>query len=112
MAGTEGDDFVEGSFQSGATDFILKPINHSILVHRVRYMLNASDAFMEWKKTEGQLSRLGRVLDNSSNEILFLDGETLGFTDLNNAALSNLGFTKEEAALLYLGDIVLANAEE
>jgi diguanylate cyclase (GGDEF)-like protein/PAS domain S-box-containing protein len=111
MAGSEDEGSIESSFQFGATDFILKPINHVILVHRVRYMLNANDAFMEWKKTEGQLSRLGRVLDNSSNEILFLDGETLGFTDLNNAALSNLGFTKEEAALLYLGDVVLANAE-
>jgi len=111
MTGSDDDNAVEGSFQAGATDFISKPINHAVLVHRVRYMLRANNTFMEWKKTEDQLSRLGRVLDNSSNEILFLDGETLGFTDLNNAALSNLGFTKEEATLLYLGDIVLANTE-
>lgn len=111
MTGSDDVDSVEGSFRSGATDFISKPINYAVLVHRVRYMLRTHDTFMEWKKTESQLFRLGQVLDNSSNEILFIDGETLRFTELNNSGLRNLGFTKEEVTRLHLGDIVLANAE-
>ena len=111
MTSSDDIDSVESSFRSGATDFISKPINYAVLVHRVRYMLRAYDTFIEWKKTESQLSRLGRVLDNSSNEILFIDGETLCFTGLNNSSLRNLGFTKEEVMRLHLGDIVLANTE-
>jgi diguanylate cyclase (GGDEF)-like protein/PAS domain S-box-containing protein len=111
MTGSDEIDSVENSFRSGATDFISKPINYTVLIHRVRYMLRTHNTFMEWKKTENLLSKLGRVLDNSSNEILFVDGETLCFTDLNNSSLKNLGFTKEEVVPLHLGDIVLANTE-
>src|SRR6185369_207288 len=45
---------IERAYQSGATDFITKPINWPILGHRARYMLRAS-------RTLDQLARLSRI---------------------------------------------------
>ncbi len=41
-------------------------------------------------------SRLGRILDNSSNEIFVFDAETLYFIQVNRGALENLGYSMQE----------------
>ena len=43
------------------------------------------------KKAERELTRLGRVLDESSNEIYVFDAQTLRFTMVNAGAQRNLG---------------------
>lgn len=50
------------------------------------------------KKAEGLRERLGRILDNSSNEIYVFDASTLRFTQVNASARANLGFSSEELA--------------
>ena len=42
MTGLEDLESINRAFEHGATDFITKPINISLLGHRVRYMLRAS----------------------------------------------------------------------
>src|SRR5205823_14982811 len=44
MTGLDDTASIERAFEVGATDFITKPINWSVLPHRVRYMLRASAA--------------------------------------------------------------------
>ncbi len=48
------------------------------------------------KKTEGMLERLGRILDNSSNEIYVYDADSLHFVQVNYGARNNLGYSLEE----------------
>jgi signal transduction histidine kinase len=43
------------AYEVGATDFISKPINWVILGHRVRYMLRASQAFVELRQNQERL---------------------------------------------------------
>ncbi|MBI5246275.1 MAG: PAS domain S-box protein [Elusimicrobia bacterium] len=47
-------------------------------------------------KVEGELSRLGRILDESPNEIYMFDAKTLNFTSVNASARSNLGYSMSE----------------
>ena len=44
MTGLDDTGSIERAFEVGATDFITKPINWTVLPHRVRYMLRASSA--------------------------------------------------------------------
>ncbi|MGB5337710.1 MAG: EAL domain-containing protein [Gammaproteobacteria bacterium] len=57
------------------------------------------------KQSEGLQKRLGRILDNSSNEIYIFDAETLYFTQVNKGARDNLGYSMQEFAALTPVDI-------
>lgn len=54
MTGLNDEESIGRAYQSGATDFITKPINWPILGHRARYMLRAS-------RSLDQLARLSRI---------------------------------------------------
>ncbi len=57
------------------------------------------------KQSEGLQKRLGRILDNSSNEIFVFDAETLYFTQINRGARENLGYSMQELSKLTPVDI-------
>ncbi|MBL6933775.1 MAG: PAS domain S-box protein [Alphaproteobacteria bacterium] len=59
----------------------------------------------ERKRAEDFSTRMGRILENSFNEIFFFDAETLCFTQVNRGARENLGYSPEEFALLTPVDI-------
>ncbi len=42
LTGREDDESIQHAYDSGATDFISKPINWSLLGHRVRYIMRAT----------------------------------------------------------------------
>ncbi|MGM0557464.1 MAG: PAS domain S-box protein [Myxococcota bacterium] len=48
------------------------------------------------REAESLKRRLGRILDESSNEILVIDADTLEFLQANRGAKVNLGYTDEE----------------
>ncbi len=50
----------------------------------------------EWKLAEMALTRLGRVIDLSVNELYIFDSETLRFLQANKGALENSGYSLEE----------------
>jgi diguanylate cyclase (GGDEF)-like protein len=52
---------VERAYLAGATDFIAKPINWEILVHRVRYILRSARAFADVASSRAQLADAQRV---------------------------------------------------
>jgi diguanylate cyclase (GGDEF)-like protein/PAS domain S-box-containing protein len=54
---------INRAFESGATDFITKPINTDLLVHRVRYMLRASQNITEMKQVAERLVMLKEAVD-------------------------------------------------
>lgn len=50
----------------------------------------------ERKRAEERISGLGRVLDDSLNEIYLFDADTLQFMQVNRGAQENLGYSMEE----------------
>jgi PAS domain S-box-containing protein len=59
----------------------------------------------EKKQAEDMLTRLGRILDDSLNEIFVFDAHTLRFLQVNRGACRNLGYSKEEMRTLTVPDI-------
>jgi diguanylate cyclase len=58
MTGLDDLESVNRSFESGATDFITKPINFALLSHRVRYMLRAANTTTRLLESERRLHRM------------------------------------------------------
>lgn len=59
----------------------------------------------ERKKTEQDNARLGRVLEESQNEIYIFDADTLKFVQVNHGARKNLGYSMEELSQMIALDI-------
>ncbi len=59
--GREDLDSIDLAYEAGATDFATKPINWTILGHRVRYMLRASAALHGFQKSEARLANAQRI---------------------------------------------------
>lgn len=55
MTGRDDIEAVERAFEAQATDFISKPINWTVLVQRMRYILRAAKAFSELKRNQLRL---------------------------------------------------------
>lgn len=71
---------ISRAFELGATDFITKPINWTILGHRVQYALRASRAIDELKRSQKRLTNAQRIagigdweLDVKKNELYLSD---------------------------------------
>jgi len=65
LTGLDNDQAISRAYEVGATDFASKPINWSLLCHRLRYMLRASGVARELDKSRSglaaaqQIARLG-----------------------------------------------------
>jgi diguanylate cyclase (GGDEF)-like protein len=56
VTGNEDPEKVKASYSSGATDFILKPVNWEVLVHRLNYMLKSSRILQQLEQSELRLA--------------------------------------------------------
>jgi diguanylate cyclase (GGDEF)-like protein len=54
-------DSVRQAYEAGATDFVTKPFNWKILVHRLRYMVRASNTTEQLQELQKSESRLGNA---------------------------------------------------
>ena len=88
MTGNDDVSSVSRAFETGATDFITKPLNPDLLVHRVRYMLRAKRTADLLRKRERSLAyaeRIARIgnweLDPASGELACSEAlnELIGF---------------------------------
>jgi predicted signal transduction protein with EAL and GGDEF domain/DNA-binding response OmpR family regulator len=52
---------INRAFEAGATDFFTKPINHTLLLHRLRYLLRASAGFEELRLSRKSLASAHRI---------------------------------------------------
>lgn len=75
VTGMEDIDAIHTSFDAGATDFISKPINWTILNYRVKYMLRASEAFLDVIDKKQQIQELAFFdhLTGLANRTHFID---------------------------------------
>lgn len=80
MTGLDDRTSIASAFDSGATDFITKPIVWDLLPYRVRYALRASDAFQETLRSRALLNR-SQTLANMGNWEWRRAGDTLAWSD-------------------------------
>lgn len=73
MTSLDNADSIHRAFDAGATDFIAKPLNPELLVHRVRYMLRASQNVKRLAENQARLEMLKVAVDNLPIGITFSD---------------------------------------
>jgi len=61
LTGLDDTESVESAYQAGATDFIVKPINWNLLVHRVNYGLRAGSATADLLASQTRLANAQRL---------------------------------------------------
>ncbi len=93
---------IQLAYQSGATDFVNKPIVHPILVARIRYILKSSAAFEKLDAARRSLEDAQRLLRSGSWE---WDGRT-GRLWISESLRSMLSLGHETSAPTHLGDLV------
>jgi len=74
LTGLNDTESIERAYHDGATDFITKPINWTLLSHRVRYAIRASLAAEAMRRNRESLARAQR-LAGMGNWELFADGQ-------------------------------------
>ncbi len=74
LTGLNDTESIEQAYRQGATDFITKPINWTLLSHRVRYALRASVAAEAMRRSREGLDRAQR-LAGMGNWLLHADGQ-------------------------------------
>lgn len=96
VTGLEDFDSIHRSFDSGATDFISKPINWPVLNYRVKYMLRASSAFFEVIKKQAQIRELAFF-----DQLTGLANRTM-FKESLETALAESGADETSLAVLFM----------
>lgn len=69
VTGLDDTDSIERAFQAGASGFVTKPINWTMLGHEVKYMLRAGQAFQELSKSRNRLIKTQQMSKLGSWEI-------------------------------------------
>jgi len=77
LTGLDDNGSIEVAFEAGATDFSSKPINWSLLCHRLRYMLRASQATEDLVQNQKSLASAQRIAKMGNWQIDVSTGEML-----------------------------------
>lgn len=78
VTGMDDVNSVERAYDSGATDFIAKPLNLALIGHRVKYLLRASQALLDLKKAEVRNAAILEAIPDLLFE-LDLDGRYIDY---------------------------------
>ncbi len=63
MTGLDDEESINRAYEVGATDFTSKPLNWTILPHRIRYLLRANRAITDLSKAYEELKTLDKAKD-------------------------------------------------
>lgn len=61
MTVTEDDQKIAQSYAAGATDFVVKPINWKVLIHRLQFMVKANNNLKKLTQSEIRLSKANKM---------------------------------------------------
>lgn len=61
VTGNEESEKINSSFVAGATDYVLKPVNWKVLIHRLGYLVKASNVLERLEKNEVRLSKVQKM---------------------------------------------------
>ena len=101
MTGLDDVESIHAAYDVGATDFITKPVNCSLLPHRLRYLLRAAAAFRESREISQRLARAQRLANLAQWEF---DPDSRAFRWSEEAGpifgIADAGSTGDVSALL------------
>ena len=86
---------IHQAYESGATDFITKPVSWGTLPFRIQFILRAKQALRDASKHEAELRLWGKVFEGSNEAILITDAD-LRIILVNKPYEKITGFTEEE----------------
>lgn len=95
ISGNVGEEIAVQLMQYGCNDYINKG-NLTRLCPAIQRELEESKTKKLHKESEALTERLWNILDNSQNEIYFIDAKTFRFKIVSQGALKNLGYTLDE----------------
>ena len=78
----------------------------------ITHFLSISEDITARKQMESEATRFGRIIEKSLGEIYTYDAKTLCFTQVNQGARTNLGYSPEELRQLTAVDIVPLLSEQ
>jgi phosphoserine phosphatase RsbU/P len=93
ITGLEDKESISQAFAAGTTDYITKPMNSVVVVHRLQRMYEASQTNTRLRISEEE----HRMLLNSLREVVFKTTPEGKLTFLNTAWVEVTGFTVEES---------------
>ncbi|MBI5589790.1 MAG: response regulator [Deltaproteobacteria bacterium] len=93
---------IERAFDSGATDFITKPVNWAMLGHHVRYLLRSSQTAIKLHQSEEQF----RFLAEKMVDIVWILDRDFKTAYVSPSIGKVLGFTPEERKLQTLEEML------
>ena len=108
MTGLDDVDSIDRAYDAGATDFVTKPINYSLLAYRVRYMLRAKSTSDQLRESETRLATAQRIAKIGHWEYVFGEREIQCSDELNR--ILKIGITgrlsayKQFMAIVHPGD--------
>ena len=103
VTGTEDAERIEKSYLAGATDFIVKPINWQVLIHRLSYMVKASKVFLQLERSESRLSKAQQMARLGHWEWNIVDDKLYWSDEIYKIFQQNRGsFTPDQSGFLNL----------
>jgi diguanylate cyclase (GGDEF)-like protein len=69
---------IEKAYESGATDFIAKPLNPALIVHRVKYLLRAHQSMLDLRAADARNAAMLQAIPDALFE-LDLEGRCLAY---------------------------------
>jgi PAS domain S-box-containing protein len=99
------------AMRSGAHDYVMKD-NLTRLVPAIEREIIEATGRKQRRQAEAISARLGRILDNSQDEIYIFDPDSLQFIQVNRGAFENLGYSEPELRKLTLPDIQPRNTPD
>ena len=122
VTGTEDAERVSSSYTAGATDFVLKPVNWKVLIHRLHYMVKASGLLQQLEQSEIRLSKAQQLAKLGHWEWFFDDhkmywsDEVFAIFQLNkekfvpdSASFQSLVYTEDKSCVQKNFDSVINN---
>jgi PAS domain S-box-containing protein len=95
VSGAMGEDTAVSVMRAGAHDYLVKS-NLARLCPAIEREMQEANNRRERRRAQELSMRLGRILDNSSNEIYVFDAATFRFVQVNHGACQNLGYSQQE----------------
>ena len=107
LTGRDDAEAIRRAFEAGATDFVTKMVSPSLIVHRVRFMLRASNTVTALRRSETRLAEAQRIARIGNWEL-----DTVTGTFIASAETFRLLCLDASAGARHLSDVRQAIATE